>query len=141
MLCPGNVVVSGDMAALAHVEPIATELGAMKVIPLSVAGAFHTELIKPADTTLARALKEVEIRAPAVPVYSNVTAAAHANEGQSIRETLARQVTTPVRWEESMRRMIADGFDIFFEIGPGRVLTGLLKRIDRKIPCTSIPAR
>jgi [acyl-carrier-protein] S-malonyltransferase len=90
MLCPGNVVVSGDMAALAHVEPIATELGAMKVIPLSVAGAFHTELIKPADTTLARALKEVEIRAPAVPVYSNVTAAAHANEGQSIRETLAR---------------------------------------------------
>ena len=75
------------------------------------------------------------------PVYSNVTAAPHTCEPQGIKLTLAVQVTQGVRWEESMRRMLADGFDTFYEIGPGRVLTALLKRIDRKAPCTHVPAR
>jgi [acyl-carrier-protein] S-malonyltransferase len=74
-------------------------------------------------------------------VYSNVTASPHVGDAQTIAQTLAAQVTAGVRWDESMRRMIADGFDGFYEIGPGRVLTGLLKRIDRKIPCQSVPAR
>ncbi len=141
MLCPGNVAVSGDDAGLAQVDTIATELGAMKVVRLAVAGAFHTPLMKPADDQLAEALAAVDVRAPRLPVYSNVTAAPHPDDPAVIRRTLADQVTKGVRWEESMRRMAADGFDTFYEVGPGRVLTGLWKRIDRKMPCTSIPAR
>lgn len=140
LLGPGNIVVSGDRAALAEVEPIATELGAMKVIPLSVAGAFHTPLMKPADDQLAEVLAAAPIGPPRIPVYSNVDAEVHT-EPDDLRRTLVAQVLGGVRWEESIRRMIADGFDTFYEIGPGRVLTGLLKRIDRKIPCTSVAAR
>ena len=140
LLGPGNIVVSGDAAALEQVGSIAAELGAMKVIRLGVAGAFHCPLMKPADQQLASFLAQTEIVAPRVPVYSNVDATPHA-EPDDIRATLVSQVLEGVRWEASMRRMMADGFDTFYEIGPGRVLTGLLKRIDRKVPCTSIPAR
>lgn len=141
MLGPGNIVVSGDNAALAQVEAIATELGASRVIPLAVAGAFHTPLMKPADERLAEALAEAALSAPRIPVYSNVDANPHTDSPATIAQTLATQVTQGVRWDDSMRRMMADGFDTFYEIGPGRVLTGLLKRIDRKVPCTSVPAR
>jgi [acyl-carrier-protein] S-malonyltransferase len=141
MLGPGTIVVSGDRSALEHVEPLATELGAMKVAPLAVAGAFHTPLMKPADEQLATALAAADVRAPRVPVYSNVTAEPHTDDPARIRDTLAKQVTVGVRWEESMRRMLADGFDTFYEIGPGRGLTSLMKRINRRTPCTSIPAR
>jgi [acyl-carrier-protein] S-malonyltransferase len=140
MLGPGNIVVSGDADALGHVEPVAQELGAMKVVRLAVAGAFHTPLMKPADEQLAEVLNRVEVRAPRIPVYSNVDASPH-DDPAAIREILVTQVLQGVRWDESMRRMIADGFDTFYEIGPGRVLTGLLKRIDRKTPCTSVPSR
>jgi [acyl-carrier-protein] S-malonyltransferase len=141
MLGPGNIAVSGEAAALETLEPIATELGAMKVVRLPVAGAFHTPLMKPADEELAQVLSKTDIQPPRIPVYSNVTAAPHSVEPRDIRLTLATQVTQSVRWEESMRRMLADGFDTFYEIGPGRVLTALLKRIDRKASCTLIPAR
>ncbi len=140
LLGPGNIVVSGDSAALEHVESIAQELGAMKVIKLAVSGAFHSPLMKPADRQLAQFLAGTPISPPRIPVYSNVDATPH-HEPQDIRATLVSQVLEGVRWEASMRRMIADGFDTFYEIGPGRVLTGLLKRIDRKLPCTSVPAR
>ncbi len=140
MLGPGNIVVSGSAEALEHVEPIAQELGAMRVVRLTVAGAFHTPLMKPADEQLAEVLAGVDVRAPRIPVYSNVDASPH-DDPKEIREILVTQVLKGVRWDESMRRMLADGFDTFYEIGPGRVLTGLLKRIDRKIPCTSVPAR
>jgi [acyl-carrier-protein] S-malonyltransferase len=141
MLCPANIAISGDQPALAHVEAIATELGAMKAVPLAVAGAFHTPLMKPADDQLAEALAQADIQPTRIPVYSNVTAQPHPPVPDEIRRALAIQVTHGVRWEESTRRMLADGFDTFYEIGPGRVLTGLLKRVDRKTPCTSIPAR
>ena len=140
LLGPGNIVVSGDAAALEHVESIAAELGAMKVISLAVSGAFHSPLMKPADMQLAEFLASTPITQPRIPVYSNVDATPHS-EPDEIRATLVSQVLEGVRWEASMRRMLADGFDTFYEIGPGRVLTGLLKRIDRKVPCTSIPAR
>ena len=140
LLGPGNIVVSGDAPALQHVEPIAIELGAMKVVALKVAGAFHSELMKPADDQLAQVLAQTAIVSPSIPVYSNVDATSHT-EPDDIRRTLVAQVLQGVRWEDSMRRMLADGFDTFYEIGPGRVLTGLLKRIDRKVPCTNIPAR
>jgi [acyl-carrier-protein] S-malonyltransferase len=141
LLGPGNIVVSAEKSALEQLEPVAGELGASRVIPLAVAGAFHTPLMKPADERLSEVLAAADIRPPGVPVYSNVNAAPHSDDADAIRSALAHQVTQPVRWEESMRRMLADGFDTFYEIGPGRVLTGLLKRIDRKTPCTSIPAR
>lgn len=141
LLGPGNIAVSGDRAALEQLDAVATELGAMKTVPLAVAGAFHTPLMKPADDRLAEALAAVEVHPPRIPVYSNVTAEPHENQADSIRQALAQQVTTGVRWEESIRRMLADGFDTFYEVGPGRVLTGLLRRIDRKVPCTSVPAR
>jgi [acyl-carrier-protein] S-malonyltransferase len=140
LLGPGNIVVSGDTQALEHVEAIATELGAMKVVPLKVAGAFHSELMKPADDQLAQMLAHTPIVSPCIPVYSNVDAAPHLDP-DTIRHTLVAQVLQGVRWDDSMRRMLTDGFDTFYEIGPGRVLTGLLRRIDRKVPCTSIPAR
>jgi [acyl-carrier-protein] S-malonyltransferase len=140
LLGPGNIVISGDSAALAEIGPIATELGAMKVVPLAVAGAFHSDLMKPADQELAQILAETPIATPRISVYSNVDASPH-QAPESLRRTLVAQVLQGVRWEESMRRMIADGFDSFYEVGPGRVLTGLLKRIDRKMPCTNVPAR
>ena len=96
--------------------------------------------MKPADEQLAEVLARVDVRPPRIPVYSNVDASPHADPDE-IRKILVSQVLHSVRWEESMRRMLADGFDTFYEIGPGRVLTGLLKRIDRKAPCTSVPAR
>lgn len=140
LLGPGNIVVSGESAALEHLEPIAVELGASRVIPLKVAGAFHSDLMKPADDELAAVLAAAPIVPPRIPVYSNVDASPHT-EPDDLRRTLVAQVVNGVRWEESMRRMLADGFDTFYEVGPGRVLTGLLRRIDRKTPCTSIPAR
>ncbi|MGO9598323.1 MAG: ACP S-malonyltransferase [Isosphaeraceae bacterium] len=140
MLGPGNIVVSGEAAALQAIEPVATELGAMKVVSLPVAGAFHSELMKPADSELAEVLAQTPIQSPRIPVYSNVDAKPH-NDPDDIRRTLVAQVLQGVRWEESMRQMLADGFDTFYEIGPGRVLTALLKRIDRKTPCTHVPAR
>jgi [acyl-carrier-protein] S-malonyltransferase len=140
LLGPGNIVVSGEEGALDQVSAVASELGAMKVMPLAVAGAFHSDLMKPADEQLAEILARTPMSSPRVPVYSNVDAAPHADP-DDIRRTLVAQVLQGVRWEDSMRRMLADGFDSFYEIGPGRVLTGLLKRIERKTPCTSVPAR
>jgi [acyl-carrier-protein] S-malonyltransferase len=140
LLGPGNIVVSGDTSALEHVAEIAGDLGAMKTLPLAVAGAFHCHLMKPADLQLEEVLAQTAIEPPRIPVYSNVDAAPH-HSPDDIRRILVTQVINGVRWEDSMRRMIADGFDTFYEIGPGRVLTGLLKRVDRKAACTSIPAR
>jgi [acyl-carrier-protein] S-malonyltransferase len=140
LLGPGNIVVSGDKPALEHVEAEATELGASRAVPLAVAGAFHSELMKPADDQLAEALDGAVIQPPRIPVYSNVDASPHSDPND-IRATLVAQVIAGVRWEDSIRRMLADGFDTFYEIGPGRVLTALFKRIDRKTPCTNVPAR
>ena len=140
MLGTGNIVVSGDSAALARVEPIAAELGAGRVVALVVAGAFHSPVMEPAARGLESVFDGVSFGVPRIPVYSNVDTKPH-HEPHGIRLSLVAQVTGGVRWDDSMRRMRADGFDTFYEIGPGRVLTGLLKRIDRKVPCTSVPAR
>ncbi len=140
LLGPGNIVVSGELEALAAVEQVATELGAGRVIALKVAGAFHCPLMKPADDQLAEVLASAPMVSPRLPVYSNVDAETHTDP-DNLRATLVAQVIAGVRWDDSIRRMLADGFDTFYEVGPGRVLTGLLKRIDRKIPCTSVPAR
>jgi [acyl-carrier-protein] S-malonyltransferase len=140
MLGPGNIVLSGDTAALEQVEAVATELGAGRVIPLAVAGAFHSPLMDSAARRLEEVFDGVSFGVPRIPVYSNVDTIPHF-EPSGLRRSLVAQVTGGVRWEDSIRRMLADGFGTFYEIGPGRVLTGLLKRIDRKVPCTSIAAR
>jgi [acyl-carrier-protein] S-malonyltransferase len=134
LLCPGNIAVSGHRTALDRLIPAAIEAGAMKVIPLNVAGAFHTSLMQPAVESLVAALDEMPLTDTTIPVYSNVDAAPHQS-AEEIRQLLSRQVVDSVRWEDSIRRMVADGIDGFEEIGTGRVLRGTLKRIDRKLPC------
>jgi [acyl-carrier-protein] S-malonyltransferase len=134
LLGPGNIVVSGERSALDAITPLAESAGATKVIPLAVAGAFHTEIMRPADQRLAQALESIEIKSPRIPVISNVDATPHADAAE-IRRVLVQQLLSPVLWEDSARRLLADGFDQFYEIGPGRVLRGLLRRIDRKVAC------
>ncbi|HEV3146131.1 MAG TPA: ACP S-malonyltransferase [Gemmataceae bacterium] len=133
LLCPRNIVISGAKAACAKAQKLAEEQGAATVA-LAVAGAFHTPLMKPADEQLAKALEQVEIRPPRIPVYSNVDAAPHT-EPAEIRQLLVRQVLSPVLWEDTLRRLLEFGVERFHEIGPGRVLAGLLKRVDRKKEC------
>jgi [acyl-carrier-protein] S-malonyltransferase len=139
LLCPGNIAVSGTLAACDEVERLAPEMGAMKTIRLAVAGAFHTELMKPADQKLEEALAGVTFRAPSVPVWSNVDARPHTDAAE-IKSLLVRQVLQPVLWEQTMRNLIAEGVDRWYEVGPGRVLAGLLKRVERKANCQNIQA-
>jgi [acyl-carrier-protein] S-malonyltransferase len=140
LLCPSNIVVSGSTAACERLAALAEQAGAMKVIPLAVAGAFHTELMRPAVERLRLKLAGVTLMPPSIPVISNVDAQAH-DDPEEIRQLLIQQVVNPVLWEDSMRRLI-DEFKVeaCYEIGPGRVLRGLLKRINRKLPCESVPA-
>ncbi len=137
LLCPGNIVVSGTKAACAEVERLAPEMGAMKTIRLAVAGAFHTEIMKPADQTLAHALAGVKLQTPRLAVWSNVDARPHSDPDE-IRGILVRQVLQPVQWEKTMRNLLAQEIERFYEIGPGRVLAGLLKRVDRKKECRNV---
>jgi len=140
LLCPGNIVVSGSAAACARVTAAAEAAGAMKVIPLPVAGAFHTPLMQPAVERLRAALAGVEMRPPRIPVISNVDAQPH-DDPEEIRALLVRQVVSPVRWEDTLRLLLGDmQIEKCYEIGPGRVLAGLLKRIERKFPCENIAA-
>ncbi len=134
LLCPGNIVVSGTNSACERVAELAVTAGAMKAVPLAVAGAFHTPIMNSAVERLREALAETRIDRPSIPVISNVDAAAHFDPDE-IRQLLVRQIVTPVRWEESMRNLLTDDYDQFYEVGPGRVLRGLLKRIDRKVAC------
>ncbi len=135
-LCPGNTVVSGNNAACELAAEL-TDAAGGRAVPLAVAGAFHTSLMEPADRRLAEALASVDIKAPEIPVYSNVDAETHS-DAADLKDILVRQVVSPVRWEDSIRAMLAAGIDEFYEIGPGKVLTGLLKRVARKIPCTVV---
>ena len=137
LLCPGNTVVSGDITALDRVAELATAAGTMKVIRLTVAGAFHTPLMQPAVDRLAAALSNVSIARPRIPVISNVDAQPH-DDPNEIRDLLVKQVVSPVLWEASLRRLLTMNVGQFYEVGPGRVIAGLLKRIDRKIPCTAV---
>jgi [acyl-carrier-protein] S-malonyltransferase len=140
LLCPGNIVVSGHVGACERVAELATGAGAMKVIPLPVAGAFHTPLMDSAVARLTAVLADVPLKRPRIPVISNVDARPHEDPVE-IRELLVRQVCSQVRWEDSMRYLLdQQGITAFYEIGPGRVLCGLLKRIARKVPCENVAA-
>jgi len=137
-LCPGNLVVSGSVAAVEAVEAAVKEAG-FTTKRLTVAGAFHTELMKPADETLTRALEGVAFATPRIPVWSNVDAKPHTDPAE-IRALLVRQVVEPVLMESMLRGMLASGVTAMVEIGPGKVIAGLMKRIQRAVPVTNVPA-
>lgn len=135
-LCPGNYAVSGHRAACDRLEPLVSSSGG-RAVRLAVAGAFHTSLMQPASEALAEAFASAPLAPPRLPVWSNVTALPHG-QPEEIRVLLRRQITEPVRWEETIRNLLAAGCDRFYEIGPGRVLAGLLKRIQRKADCHNV---
>ena len=127
--CPGQIVISGPADRMDKACEIAKAKGAKKAMPLTVAGAYHSTLMAGAKPKLDAALATVAMKPPAVPVISNVTAQPHGDPA-SIRARLVEQVTSSVRWEDSMRHLIGQGFTRFIELGPGRALSGFMKRID-----------
>lgn len=133
LLCRGNIVVSGHRRSLQRLESVALQAGASKVIPLAVAGAFHTELMRPAAQRLQQAVEAAELCDLAMPVFSNVDAAAH-HRGEDFRSLFVEQLVRPVRWEDSIRAMIDFGVNGVIEVGTGRVLRSTIKRINRKLP-------
>lgn len=137
LLCPANIAVSGHKTACARVAEAAEAAGAMKVIPLAVAGAFHTPLMDPAVEKLAAGVAEVPMSEARIPVVMNVDAQPHQDISE-IRELLVRQVVSPVLWEDTQRYLLDDGVDQFYELGAGKVLRGLLRRIQRKVSCENV---
>lgn len=126
--CPGQLVISGDAEKIARACELAKAKGAKRAIPLTVAGAYHSPLMASAQPKLRDELAKIKIATPAIPVISNVTAQAH---GADIAARLVEQVCSSVRWEESMRALLAQGFTRFIELGPGTALSGFMKRIDK----------
>jgi [acyl-carrier-protein] S-malonyltransferase len=126
--CPGQIVISGEVAKIEEACHLAKARGAKRALPLPVAGAYHSRLMATAQPKLQATLESVLLQPPSVPVISNVTAQPHGDP-VSIRERLIQQVTAPVRWEESIRYLLAQGFSRFIELGPGKALSGFMKRI------------
>ncbi len=126
--CGGQVVISGEKTAVEQACEKAKVEGAKRALPLAVSGAFHSPLMEPARIELGKAIEETRIVEPICPIYQNVSAQA-VTDPQTIKKNLLAQLTSPVRWTQSVRNMLADGADYFMEIGPGTVLQGLVKRI------------
>ena len=126
--CDGQVVISGEKEAIERACAALKEAGAKRALPLSVGGAFHSPLMEPARVELAKAIERTEVRTPRCPIYQNVTALPETDP-QRIKDNLLQQLTSPVRWTQSVKNMLADGATEFREIGPGTVLQGLVKRI------------
>lgn len=130
--CPGQIVISGDQSACDRAVALAPDLGAIKALPLAVAGAFHTELMRPAATALEQALAKASLASPGdTQVIANIHAE-YYTDADSIVSGLVQQLVSPILWQRCMERLLADGVERFYEIGPGRVLTGLMRRIHRK---------
>jgi [acyl-carrier-protein] S-malonyltransferase len=130
--CPGQIVLSGDKTACRRAEQLAPNYQAIKAVPLEVAGAFHTDMMVPAAAALEHALDDAAITDPAdIKVIANINAE-YYETADEIRQGLTKQLTCPILWQKCMEKLIADGVELFYEIGPSRVLTGLMKRINRK---------
>lgn len=134
--CPGQIVISGDKAACEEAARLAGEFD-LRAVPLPVAGAFHSELMRPAAEGLREALEQCTFERPKLGVIANVNAEYHGAP-ETIREWLYRQVTSPVRWQACVQRLIADGCGEFWEIGPNRHLTGMMRKIDRGAKTTNV---
>jgi [acyl-carrier-protein] S-malonyltransferase len=128
---PGQIVLSGTLDACRRAEQMAKDFGATGAVPLKVAGAFHSPLMQPAADQLAEALDQATLAAPKLPVVANVDAACYGG-AETVRGKLLAQLVSPVRWRQSMEWLLAQGVRRFYEIGPGRVLAGLMRRIDRR---------
>jgi len=136
--CPGQIVLSGERQACRLAESIAPQHGAIKAVPLEVAGAFHTEMMAPAAESLRQALAEAHINEPTeIRIIANINAEYYSTSAE-IEQGLAKQLTSPILWQKCMERLLGDGVENFYEIGPGRVLKGLMKRINRKVKVTNI---
>lgn len=134
--CPGQLVISGSITAVDEACAKLTEAGAKRALKLPVGGAFHSPLMEPAREELAAAIEATEFSTPICAVYQNVNASA-VNDPQTIKENLVAQLTAPVKWTQIMQNMIADGATEVIEVGPGKVLQGLFKKVDRALPCSS----
>lgn len=128
--CPGQIVISGPTEKMAPACELAKARGAKRALPLPVAGAYHSQLMAGAQPKLKQTLAAVPLHLPSAPVISNVTARPHGAPSE-IHTRLVEQITSPVRWEESMRHLLAQGFNRFIELGPGTTLSGFMKRIDK----------
>jgi [acyl-carrier-protein] S-malonyltransferase len=135
--CPSQTVISGDKEKIAKAVELARARGAKRAIPLVVAGAYHSRLMEDARTKVAGALAGLPMQLPKVPVVSNVTARPAGGVAE-IKELLVRQVTSPVRWSESMQWLVSQGFTRFIELGPGNVLSGLMKRVNKDVEMLSV---
>jgi len=130
--CPGQIVISGSKPACGRAQELAAKYGAIKAVRLEVAGAFHTQMMSGAADVLKEALASCDISGPAdIKVIANINADYYEN-AEKIAQGLTKQLTCPILWQKCMQKLIADGVENFYEIGPGRVLTGLMKRISRK---------
>ncbi len=130
--CPGQLVISGEIAAIDKACEVLTEKGARRALKLPVGGAFHSPLMEPAREELAAAIESTEFSEPICPVYQNVVAKAVTSPNE-IKENLIAQLTAPVRWTQCIQSMVADGGTEFIEVGPGKVLQGLMRKIDRTV--------
>ena len=137
--CPGQLVISGEVQAVETACDLLKEKGARRALILPVGGAFHSPLMEPAREELAQAIEQTTFSEPLCPVYQNVPASA-ITDPSVIKENLIKQLTAPVKWTQSIQAMIADGGTDFVEIGPGKVLQGLMRKIDRSVDASSINA-
>lgn len=134
--CPGQLVISGEIEAVEKACETLKEKGARRALLLPVGGAFHSPLMEPAAEALAKAIEETVFKKPVCPVYQNVTASP-IEDPEIIKINLIAQLTAPVKWTQTMIKMIEDGVESFTEVGPGKVLQGLVKKVDRKFPTSS----
>lgn len=135
--CPGQIVISGSRGGIEEAETILKQAGARRVLPLNVSGPFHSRLMKPANEEFAASLQEVTLQDAIIPVYANVSANA-VTDKEAIKQLLIEQLYSPVRFEESIRNMMEQEVDAFVEVGTGNVLSGLVKKIDRKTKTFSV---
>lgn len=135
--CPGQIVISGEVKAVEAASEALKEAGAKRVVPLNVSGPFHSLMLKEAEEKLLKVLDEATIHTPEIPYVANTTADYVTSE-EPIKELLGKQVYSSVRWQQSVEKMIADGVDTFIEIGPGRSLSGFMKKIDKSVKVINI---
>ena len=135
--CPGQIVLSGTKSACQRAEKLAAEFGAIKAVMLRVAGAFHSDMMSPAAQTLSQVLAQTNISLPKTKVIANISASYYESP-QQIRDGLTKQLTQPILWQSCMEKLLADGVETFYEFGPGRVLTGLMRKINRKTNINNI---
>lgn len=135
--CPGQIVITGEEKAVAAAAEALSAAGAKRCVPLKVSGPFHSELLKGAGKKLGEELKNIELRNPSIPYISNVNAT-DVNDKAPIKELLQNQVSNSVCWQQTIEKMIADGVDTFIEIGPGKTLSGFMRKINKDVKCINI---